>query len=1247
MARDRRRALKPAGPLADVPDAAPVMESPRHMEALALDPATRRRFTRHRVDWPASLILEGGIALEGVTRDYCVGGAFVALEARAHARTLPGNGTRGRLRLAPRGIAPAEFTVEVRQSGSEGIGLMFLHAAEADTARLLSEATRPPASTAAPKPEAGVLRATLRSMLERNIKHWGPLWLAALRQRLFRVAAEAPSSQQHRLMDVHQALERGADETLALMIQQVLRRFDDPADRSGESLTLAPDGATDDQPLSLVDNDAFEDFLAEADLASRVEAVHRNLLYRVNAMLVAALGDAFETGEGPLSPRALVRGLWLAVQGRTSEVAVRQLAQALFNEMFVSRFGEFYSDCARRLVEAGFEAEAEMRPIAKPRSAAGPQTQVPPGPAPAAQSPTGEAQAASAPTPAQSTGPFPAQSSGPFPAPLHPAGDPFAAVRLFAATDPFASLAAGHAAALGAEAWPAVHPDMDIPERTFGQPGLTAPGRGVAASAGVLPIGQAQAEALARFYARVGSAGSRATMRIPGRVSGPAVPGHVRGANTALRVHHALPGQAHPTFAPPFHAGPMFPDEHGDGRAAMADLPFPGHPTALEATLCDTDAPLVPYARLPRPAEEVAGVFVDDFLAGLSADPRVGEPQRMALESLRAAVEGAVAHSPAALTDPTHPVRRVASALSRLVWVDGEQAVAPCGLGVGELLDRLAQPAGASHAMFLEVARELEATLVTQRAAVARASASLVDRHAEQLAIVQSRRRPEEVHGILAEQMPEALVPWVNRARALQVGDEVLQRRPKQADLLLRLVWVGDGQRQFAFTDPAAVRLHGMTLQELALQLMRGRIVPAQTDEEPVAQALLTMVDAADARLQSAVAVHQDSGLLSEVGVLAALDGLVPARSGDGQPVDAQLARWRARGDAPASRDGLLEVLRAGLPAGTRFAELDDGDLLAFAPPGLSEHAAWVAAVRAVGDHLGARPALPASMAAVRRFRPAEEQPQAVLTRLALALGGGDPDLFLAPGSEELRAALHGRGPYSIVSDVTPLRASDEVLTPATALALLPRLLEGVVVDTAVVNADTTLAADWDRWMLDEAIGRALAEGDDPHTRWYVPVSDLALGDQTFVAHVGDRLLDSGISPSRLMIELGLTREDQHEALLNVVAGLQAFGCGVALRYRHGMGLTAALLRRAGVGCLHLPDWLSESDQLTPERSLLIQSLVDLCRFIDIPALAIVHPGQVTSADLRALGVDWLQESDARADGTVRLARRDGAASAS
>jgi len=1166
------------------------------MEALALEPAARRRFARHRVHWPAVLTLEGGDELAGITRDYCVGGAYLAVGKRPDARALPGAGARGRLRISPAGAPPASITVEIRQTSGEGVGLMFLDAAAADTDRLLSEATRPPTPAAETPLEHKELRATLRGQLERNLQHWGPLWVAALKQRLFRIAAEAPSSLQHRLMDVHQTFEREAPRNLTRSLEQVLARFDDPTLRSGEA-EPTPTAAGGELTLSLIDNDAFEDFLAEADLASRVEAAHRSLLFRLNAMLVAALGSAFDVSEGPLSPRTLVRALWSMVQGQTREMAVRQMAQSIFNELFVSRIGEFYGDCARRLVEAGFEAEAEPRPL--PRR--------------------GEVRVVA------ETSDQPQQQEPP-PEPVQPAISGPVSTPGFAAGSAAAS-AGAVPAAMGQMPgqWP-VAPGSESPfERTLGQPGVGFMGRGEEAVSAPMAVGQVQAHALTRLYNRL----------MPG----------VPGAGTCVASDH-VPQATRAQAA----AGTGWPDApRGAGLAHAYTQMQPTAPGpalspstgAIRAAAAESNAVLVPYADLPQPAAAVAGHFVDDFLTGLVADPRVGPVQRAALGDLRGSVLPAVAHDPSVLTDPTHPVRRLASALSRLVWVEGEQAVTPCGLSVSELLERLSVPGQASPAMFLEVARELEATLVTQREAVAAASASLVTRHAEALALVQSRRRPEEEHGSLSEQVPEALLPWFSRARALRVGDEVLLRRPKQADELLRLVWVGDEQRQFAFTDPAAERLHGMTLRELALQLMRGRIVPVAVTEEPVAQALLSMVDAADARLQAAAVIDAESGLWNEVGLLRELDGLVPQCGATGASLDAQLARWRGLGKAASDCSDVIEMLRCSLPENSRCARLEDGDLLAYAPPGCSEKAAWKAAMRAVAAQLEADTRLPRLRVALRHFRPGAELPQAVLERLSIALAGGDPDRQLIADPEVLRAALAGGAEYGLVSDLAPVRMGNDDQTAPVALALVPRLLDGLQVEAASVNTDASLARAWDHWMLEEVIARASAADVDAQTLWFVPMSDPALDDETFVEHVGERLLASGVSPSRLMLELGLTHEGQHETLQNRVAGLRAFGCGVALRFRHGTGLTAALLRRAGVSCLHLPDWLSEAGPRSPERALLIQSLVDLCRFIDVPSLAVTPPGEPADAELRSLGVDWLLPLAATADGTVRLIRRE------
>lgn len=736
-------------------------------------------------------------------------------------------------------------------------------------------------------------------------------------------------------------------------------------------------------------------------------------------------------------------------------------------------------------------------------------------------------------------------------------------------------------------------------------------------------------------------AGSRPTAsfgRLYGLLSQP-----VRYASQAAHYPDAGLGQdAFPTLLPAESMGGVGLTPGAMGVAGSSYAPPAGAGAGAGVTAgIPVVSPATPYVSLERPAEALASPLAEDFYTELASDPRLPGEQQGLLGELRGIVEHAVANDPDALTASDHPVRRCLSAISSLVWTEGEAAVAPCGLDVKGLVQRLADPGLASPALYAEVAEELDAVVADQKQRVESATAAVVSDAEHQQQVLSKRRSTEGVKK--PAPVPEALEPWVEQARELPIGCRLLQSRPRQSDAVLTLAFIGEDFNPFVLVDAMGERAASMTLQEVALLLCRGRLRRLDVNEGPVEQALLGVVDRADQRLHAALSVRAENGLWSEVGLLGALDSLMPplpARTETGneaRAASARLARWRRRDPethAPLGWSEIMPEVEAALPTGTSLVQMDDGDLLAYAEPELAATASWSEAIKAVG----ALPALADSAVplavAETEFRPGKDRPAAVVERLAADLAGVAMDPLTTVDEQALLEAMEGRGHFTLVTDATPVRDPDGAIV---AWALQARLLERLNAGQLNGGFSIEVARRYDRWVLETAIERLAEDLGDDTTPLLIPLSDSAVADPELMAEIGQQLLESGVPPARCLFSVGLRNASQRALLRDMVANLQGYGSAVAVRYRHGVGFTASELKAASATCLQLPDWLAETEGAGNERTLLLQSLVELCRFIGLRSLAVAATGSRIEETLRELGVDWIQEAEQSGDTTLQL----------
>lgn len=307
-----------------------------------------------------------------------------------------------------------------------------------------------------------------------------------------------------------------------------------------------------------------------------------------------------------------------------------------------------------------------------------------------------------------------------------------------------------------------------------------------------------------------------------------------------------------------------------------------------------SEAPL-PEATRPEVQESLE--FVGEVLDAVLRDPRVVDAVKPLLARLHLPLQQAVLRDAGVLDRAEQPARRLVEALGALRSLNAADPDGSLAPRLQALVERVGAEAASHPDVFAEAALEVERLVAEQQQVYVANLARLVAEAEEQQRVLKARRRPEDAARDPLARLPEAMQPYVARARSVRVGDEVTLTRGRE-QRRARVGWVAEGQQSFLLTDTLGRRLTNVGLQEFAMQLRRGSATLVERRTTPVVEsALLESVERLHRR------VERDAGQ-------------APADDAADHPSVSGGAVQAASGDATHGLDAVAAALARALDEG-------------------------------------------------------------------------------------------------------------------------------------------------------------------------------------------------------------------------------------------------------------------------------------------------------------------------------------------
>lgn len=311
----------------------------------------KRRYERQTVAQGASLNLPGIAELPGEIRDFCEGGLLLKLAGGERALNALRSLALGEVDIYFN-VEPGSRRFQVRGTiahlSPHGVGVAFVEPSSATAAihalnrqvRACAPDERKPASA-----DIASLRTRCHQVLETLAQPLLAAFFADIRQPLIKAAEKAPSNAAQAVYFEAMTLlqERRAD------IEGRFIRQIEAAGVSGPNLPEYPEvklPTTDS--LSLVDKEAFDDWLGVAEEITRLENRHDDSLRTLAERLGTSFGGAITRKNHPYGPGVVLYAFRHSLGDLAIAIPAKRVIYAVFARTLAPHLGSFY----QKLLEA-------------------------------------------------------------------------------------------------------------------------------------------------------------------------------------------------------------------------------------------------------------------------------------------------------------------------------------------------------------------------------------------------------------------------------------------------------------------------------------------------------------------------------------------------------------------------------------------------------------------------------------------------------------------------------------------------------------------------------------------------------------------------------------------------------------------------------------------------------------------------------------------------------------------------------
>ncbi len=350
----------------------------------------QRAHRRLHVDFDANITVQGLREHPCKVRDFCLGGALLTLEDPL--RPLPASfatierGAPLEIRVVTRSAGFRDtysFQATVARRDRQLLGITFSNPdptalmALQSLANLSNSQQRMGARTDARKAkidEAVVRKATaaLRERVREQLLDLPQTLIANAQKPIGELAMHAGSNEEYNtLREAANSLRRYVGDIQSSFLKQALKPLEDLSDwQPGATLP----GQNGSSKLSLIDKNAFEEWLAVKVMVSRAEGDCKESLFELQLRFNEMFGSLMGVQNNPVGPAIFFHALGEPLQKLKLPKQVEQLMMRALESAMLDRLSKLYPVLNRVLADHGVLPDLEVGKHIRPQPAGSPRT---------------------------------------------------------------------------------------------------------------------------------------------------------------------------------------------------------------------------------------------------------------------------------------------------------------------------------------------------------------------------------------------------------------------------------------------------------------------------------------------------------------------------------------------------------------------------------------------------------------------------------------------------------------------------------------------------------------------------------------------------------------------------------------------------------------------------------------------------------------------------------------------------------
>ena len=686
--------------------------------------------------------------------------------------------------------------------------------------------------------------------------------------------------------------------------------------------------------------------------------------------------------------------------------------------------------------------------------------------------------------------------------------------------------------------------------------------------------------------------------------------------------------------------------------------------------------------------EVVASLF-----SALLHDALIAKSAKDHLTRLQPAVHKAAMLDQEFFASNDHPVRQMVERISQVRDGKGE-SFQRRNERVEELVVRANRLFREDVSVLEPMVGELDSILGEQRSEYEQNVQSVVASCERQQRVLEERRGESleaTDQSLERADLPEEWNRWLERSRALEVGQQAMMNANTDHPNLVSLVWKEPRNHLFVFVDEVGTKSSTLTLQQVAMYLRRGilRMLDAEADGPPLERAMFGVVDQLHSQVEEQATRDPLTGFLTRRFFLEAIDAALAGGDGGATKHAAccviSLENLKQVNDefGVETGDGLLKSCADALQQGLRvksliYGRLSGSELGVYWPTGgvqtayrkLQAASDAVKAVALVIDN-NERDGDSTVELSQASLSSAETLIRPIHAEVVMGLTGSDDGMVEAEGlltaAREacITARAMGIGSLYVAGNESEQRRAMEQMVAYANKALdrdrLVLLAQNVVsltdaelppalhvVTSARDRADKSIpaqlfapalaraknAAEIDLWSFRQTLAWMQAHEDEleRYAVVIVPLSSASMKNENLPQQIMTEFMETPVPPGKICFEI-----PDRDVVANIaeasdlITTLREFGCRFVLDEFGSGHDNYDYIKRLEVDYVTIKTSFVVDAQKNPKDFAMAKSINELVHFMGKKTMAKQERGLDLGPTMREIGVDFLYDLSERA----------------